>query len=111
MKSILISIMAALGLAASTFALAVEMPAVGKEKCAACHDVKVKKVGPAFMDVSKKYKGDKDAVQKISASIKSGGKFGWNLGQMPARGLGSRATDADVDTMAKFIAGLAKGKK
>ncbi len=110
MKTVLISLMAALGLASSA-AFAVEMPAAGKEKCAACHAVDTKKVGPAFIDVSKKYKGDKDAVKKISASIKSGGKFGWNYGQMPPRGLSSKATDADIAVMAKFIAGLAKGAK
>lgn len=112
MKSVLISIMAALGLAsASASAMAAQMPATANDKCVACHAVDVKKVGPAFVDVAKKYKGDKDAVKKISASIKSGGKFGWNYGQMPPRGLASRATDADVDTMAKFIVSLNKGAK
>ncbi len=108
MKAVLISILS-LGLASS--AMAVEMPATAKDKCVACHAIDHKVVGPAFIDVAKKYKGDKDAVKKISASIKSGGKFGWNYGQMPPRGLSSRATDADVATMAKFIVGLNKGAK
>ncbi len=109
MKSALITILSTLGLASA--AMAVEMPATAQDKCVACHAVDVKKVGPAFVDVAKKYKGDKDAVKKISANIKSGGKFGWNYGQMPARGLASRATDADVAIMAKFIVGLNKGAK
>ena len=107
MKSVFISMLAVLGLMAAT-AQAVEMPAVGKKKCAACHTVDKKLVGPAFVDVSKKYKGDKNAVKKISASIKSGGTFGWNYGKMPPRGLTSSATDEDIAVMAKFIAGLAK---
>jgi len=109
MKSVVIGLLAALGLMAAT-AQAADLPAVGKKKCGACHTVDKKLVGPAFMDVSRKYKGDKKAVEKISASIKSGGKFGWNYGKMPARGLASSATDEDIKVMAKFIAGLAKGK-
>jgi cytochrome c len=65
-------------------------------------------MGPAFMDVAAKYKGDKQAVSKIAASIAKGGEFGWKLGKMPAKGLGGMASDADIKTMSEFIAGLAK---
>lgn len=108
MKSVVIGLLAALGLMAATAQAAPQMPAVGKKKCAACHMVDKKLVGPAFMDVSKKYKGDKNAVKKISASIKSGGSFGWKYGKMPARGLASSASDADIKEMATFIAGLSR---
>jgi cytochrome c len=82
------------------------MPADGKAKCGACHDVNVKKIGPSFVDVAAKYKGDKDAASKIAASINKGGAFGWNLGKMPPKGLG--ANDAQVKSLSEFIAGLAK---
>ncbi len=106
MKSIIVSMVAASGLLVAAVAPAAEMPEVGKAKCASCHAVDKKVVGPAFTDVSAKYKKDKDAPAKIAASITKGGTFGWNLGKMPARGLG--ASDADVATMSKFIASLAK---
>ena len=32
-----------------------------KDGCAACHAVDKKIVGPAYIDVAAKYKGDKDA--------------------------------------------------
>ena len=86
--------------------MAVDLPAVGKAKCGACHSVDKKIVGPAFKDVSAKYKDDKDAAGKIAASITKGGSFGWKLGVMPAKGM--NASDADIKTMAEFIAGLAK---
>ncbi len=104
MKSITLALFASASLMAAGSAAAVDMPPVGKKKCASCHMVDKKLVGPAYTDVSAKYKGKKDAVAKITASVKSGGSFGWNLGKMPARGLG--ATDEEVAIMAKFIAGL-----
>ncbi|MBI5436348.1 MAG: c-type cytochrome [Nitrosomonadales bacterium] len=106
MKSIIVSMVAAAGLMVAGSALAVDMPASGKAKCGACHAVDKKVVGPAYNDVSAKYKGDKDAVSKIIASATKGGSFGWKLGTMPPKGLG--ATDAEIKEMAEFIAGLAK---
>jgi cytochrome c len=108
LKSIFVSIAATAALIIAGSALAVEMPAVGKAKCGACHGVDKKLVGPAFMDVSAKYKGDKDAASKIASNITKGGMFGWKLGNqsMPPRGLG--ASDADIKTMSEFIVGLSK---
>lgn len=108
MKSIIVTMVAATGLLIAGSAMAVDLPAVGKAKCGTCHAVDKKVVGPAFQDVSAKYKKDKDAAGKIAASITKGGSFGWNLGVMPPKGLG--ATDADIKTMSEFIAGLAKAK-
>jgi cytochrome c len=106
MKSSIASMIALAGLVFSGSVMAVDLPQVGKAKCGVCHAVDHKVVGPAFMDVSAKYKGDKDAAGKIAASIKKGGSFGWKFGSMPPRGVG--ASDADVTTMSTFIAGLAK---
>lgn len=106
MKTVLASLVATAGLAFAGSALAVALPAVGQQKCGSCHAVDHRVVGPAFKDVAAKYKGKKDAAALIAKSIKTGGSFGWNFGAMPPRGLG--ASDADVDTMAKFIVGLAK---
>lgn len=106
MKSTILS-MAAAGLIMSGAAMAVDMPAVAKAKCGACHAIDKKVIGPAWMDVSKKYKGDAEASSKIVMSVISGGTFGWKTGtKMPARGLG--ANDAEIQNLAKFIAGLAE---
>jgi cytochrome c len=106
MKTVLATLIATAGFALAGSALAAAMPAVGQQKCGACHAVDHKVVGPAFKDVAAKYKGKKDAAELIAKSIKTGGSFGWKYGAMPPRGLG--ASDADVDTMSKFIAGLDK---
>jgi cytochrome c len=106
MKSSILSMVATASLIISGASPAVDMPAAGLKKCRSCHTIDYTGIAPSFMDVSAKYKGDKDAVSKIAASITSGGSFGWNKGKMPARGLG--ANDDEIKTMAEFIAGLAK---
>ncbi len=40
--------------------------------CLGCHDVDKKKVGPGLKDIAAKYKGDKDAQEKLSAKLTSG---------------------------------------
>ena len=104
MKSIIVSMAVAAGLMVAGSAMAVDMPAEGKAKCAACHKIETKAVGPAWNDVAKKYAGDKDAASKIAANVTKGGSFGWKMGNMPAKGLG--ANDAEIQSLSKFIAGL-----
>lgn len=106
MKLSMMQMVMAAGLMVAGSTLAADMPPEGKAKCGACHAIDKKVVGPAFKDVAAKYKGDKEAASKIAASIAKGGSFGWKLGVMPPKGMG--ATDAEIKSMAAFIAGLAK---
>ena len=106
MKSITMSIMAVAGLMTAGSALAVEMPADGKAKCGSCHAVDKRMHGPSFMDISLKYKGDKEAVNKVVANVTKGGAFGWNMGNMPAKGIG--ASDAQIKSLSEFIVNLTK---
>lgn len=105
MKVAFVSIAAA-GLMFAGAAMAVDMPAVGKAKCSACHTIETKKIGPAWMDVSKKYKGDAEGISKITDHVTKGGSFGWKMGTMPPRGLG--ANDHDIHELAEFIVALDK---
>ena len=104
MKSIFISMTVAAGLMAAGSAMATDMPAAGKTRCGACHAIDKKMVGPAWNDVAKKYKGDPNAANKIAANITKGGEFGWKMSKMPPKGMG--ATDAEIKSLAEFIAGL-----
>ena len=106
MKSVILSVVATASLIFSGASMAAGMPSVAKSKCTMCHAVNKKVIGPSFMDISKKYKGDPDAVAKMEANITKGGAFGWNLTNMPPRGMG--ASDAQIKVMAEYIAGLAK---
>jgi cytochrome c len=57
----------------------ISMPALAskelaqKNACLACHGIDKKIVGPAFLDIAKKYAGQKDAEATLIASIKKGG--------------------------------------
>ena len=44
---------------------------VSRSTCFKCHSVKRKKVGPAYLGVAKKYKGDPEAEAKIYKHITS----------------------------------------
>ena len=52
-----------------------------KDGCAACHSVDKKIVGPAYVDVAAKYKGDKNAQAMLAKKVKDGGSGVW--GQIP----------------------------
>ncbi len=106
MKSIIVSMVAAAGLMVAGSALAVDMPDLAKKNsCVACHAIDKKLVGPAWMEVSKKYKGDASAKDKLSAKILKGGSGNWGTMPMPAN---PKISDADRAALADFVLGLAK---
>jgi cytochrome c len=51
--------------------------------CASCHAVDARVVGPAYREVAEKYRGQPNAVQKLSQKIKQGGYGDW--GQVPMK--------------------------
>jgi len=105
MKSIMVSMVAA-GLMVAGSAMAADMPDLAKKSaCTACHAIDKKVVGPAWMDVSKKYKGDAGAAAHLDTVISKGGKGVWGPSPMPAMG---KVSDADRKTLIDFILGLAK---
>jgi len=72
MKALLVTLAVAGALAAGG-ALAQSGAEVAKAKgCLGCHDMQVKKVGPAYKDVAAKYKGDKKAAGMLADKIKEG---------------------------------------
>ena len=54
--------------------------------CLSCHAKIDKVVGPAFLSVADKYRGDKDAVASLVQSIQNGSKGKWGRIPMPAHG-------------------------
>ena len=68
MKSIVIAAVVAAGMAAAGTASAQE--ALAKSSgCLTCHDVATKKMGPAFKDVSAKYKGKAGAEATLVTAL------------------------------------------
>ncbi|MBL0037860.1 MAG: c-type cytochrome [Nitrosomonadales bacterium] len=124
MKSIIVSVVAAAGLMAAGSVLATDMPELAKKSgCTACHKIDSKLVGPAWMDVSKKYKGVKEyafsptgsaaaGAKKMSLEeglmmkVAKGGTGNW--GSVPMTANSPKVSDADIKTLVHFILDLAK---
>lgn len=89
----------------------ISMPALAskelaqKNACLACHGVDKKIVGPAYLDIAKKYAGQKDAEATLIASIKKGGSGKWGPVPMPEQ---SALSDADAKALAAWILAGAK---
>ncbi len=115
MKSTIMSTIAVAGLMAAGSALAVDMPDVAKKNnCTACHSVDKKVVGPAWADVSKKYKGvakytyegkEYPIKEGLALKIAKGGKGNWGAMPMPGN---PKVSDAETKQLVDFILGLAK---
>ena len=76
-----------------------------KDGCAACHAVDKKLVGPPYVDVAAKYKGDKDALAKLSEKVKKGGTGVWGAIPMPPN---VTVSDADIKELVTWILTLKK---
>jgi cytochrome c len=102
MRSAILLLSAGLLLGAPLSADAVSEGAelVKKADCLSCHQPKVKVVGPAYVDVAKKYKGDAGAVAKLVKKVKNGGSGVW--GQVPMAPHPTIA-DADLEKMVKWV--------
>lgn len=117
MKSIIVSMAVAAGLMVAGSAMATDMPEVAKKNnCTACHAVDKKVVGPAWADVSKKYKGQTKYTyegkeypleQGLMMKVSKGGKGNWGSMPMPANDP-SGTKQADIKQLVEFILGLAK---
>ena len=97
---------ALLGLAAAVFAapaLAQNIEAtMNKAGCLACHTKDKKLVGPAYKDVAAKYKGQADAVAKLSAKVRKGGQGVWGPVPMPPSGA-DKISDADLKAAVEWV--------
>lgn len=91
-------------LAASPFAHA-NLQLAQKNNCMACHAVDKKLVGPAYLEVAKKYAGQKDAQAQLVASIQKGGSGRWGAVPMPAQ---PTLSEADAKALAAWVLSGAK---
>ena len=106
MKALLVSLVAATGLMIAGGAMAADMPALAKKSgCNGCHAIDKKIVGPAWQDVANKYKGDADAVAKLSTKISKGGSGAWGAVPMPPQ---PKLSEAETKELAGFVMSLAK---
>ena len=68
--------------------------------CLGCHAIEHKVVGPAFVDVAKKYSGQANAQASLAASIKQGSSGKWGAMAMPPM---AGLSDAQAESLAGFV--------
>ena len=78
---------------------------IKKNGCTACHANDKKVIGPAYIDVAAKYKGDASATTKLMDKVKKGGSGVWGPVPMPPH---PQISDADLKTMVTYILSLKK---
>jgi len=90
------------------FAFVVSVPAQASEDsfkkagCVACHTPDKKLVGPSLKDIAAKYKGQADAVAKLSEKVRKGGSGVWGPIPMPPNGT-DKISDADLKSTVEWI--------
>lgn len=125
MKSIIVSMMAAAGLMIAGSAMAADMPDIAKKNgCTACHAIDKKMIGPAWMDVAKKYKGAKEfaysakgsaapdatkhpLVEGMMLKVSKGGAGNWGAAAMIANDPAGKKQD-QIKELVQFILALDK---
>lgn len=76
-----------------------------KNGCTACHSIDKKLVGPPYVEVAAKYKGDAGAAAKLMEKVKKGGTGVWGQIPMPPN---PQVSDADLKAMVTYILALKK---
>jgi cytochrome c len=75
-----------------------------KSGCFSCHTIEKKLVGPAWNDVSAKYRGQKDAEAKLIAKVSKGGSGAWGSVPMPPNA--PKVAEANIKTLVRFVLSL-----
>jgi cytochrome c len=78
---------------------------IKKNGCTACHSIDKKLVGPPYVEVAAKYKGDAGAAAKLFAKVKKGGSGVWGQVPMPPN---PQVSDADLKAIITYILALKK---
>lgn len=101
MKHIVSLSLLAMALIGGQSALAADPAELAKAKgCLNCHAVATKVVGPAYVDVAKKYAGQKDAENQLVQKVLKGTSGTWGPVPMPPN---AGVSDADAHTLVKWV--------
>ena len=73
-----------------------------KAGCSACHSVDKKLVGPAYKEVAKKRKGEKNAVAMLEKKVRDGGAGTYGPIPMPPNPK-EKISDTDLHEMVEWV--------
>lgn len=68
--------------------------------CLGCHSIDEKVVGPSYVDVAAKYKGQKDAPSILFQKVRTGGSGVWGTVAMPPN---KKVSDKDLKKIIAWI--------
>ena len=71
-----------------------------KNGCFACHSVKVKVLGPSFVEIAKKYESQSEARQFLIEKVKKGGSGNWGNVHMIAH---PKISDQEIGVIIDWI--------
>ena len=71
-----------------------------KNGCFACHSVKVKVLGPSFVEIAKKYESQSEARQFLIEKVKKGGSGNWGNVPMIAH---PKISDQEIGVIIDWI--------
>jgi cytochrome c len=97
MKQALVALSALAALAGPAMA---DQALATAKNCMACHAMDKKLVGPSYKEVSAKYAGQKDAVDKLAVKIAKGGSGVWGPVPMPAN---PQVSEAEAKKLAAWV--------
>lgn len=80
------------------------MAMINKSDCNICHLKETKSLGPAFLEIAKKYKGDTNAPSNLIKKIINGGSGVWGHTMMPAH---PTMTENDAKAITNYILSMA----
>lgn len=87
--------------AACAFAPAMANPDLAARKnCLSCHSIDERLLGPSFKEVSVRYAGQKDAVDKLALKVLKGSKGAWGPNPMPAN---KQVTEAEAKQLVAWV--------
>src|SRR6266480_6066748 len=92
---------------ASASALATGRKLIEANDCLSCHQFNRKSIGPAYVDVARKYHGDSTVTARLVRKIRQGGSGVWGNVTMPAH---PALTDEQATAMLGYIMSLADRK-
>lgn len=107
-----------LGTATMALLLTVSAPALADldlsrtSGCTACHAMDIKVVGPAWKDISARYRGVEGARDWLIHKVKVGGGGNWTMitGGIAMPPYAATVSDANVQRLVDFVLGLDAGE-
>ena len=79
-----------------------EFALADKKGCFACHDIKTKKVGPAYVEVARRYANKENALEELVRSITKGSMGKWGSIPMTPQPV----TEEEARKLAEWILSL-----